>query len=176
MVSSSEQIWRNLALHNLLTSGSSAVNGCHQNESKHLIECQNNSQVIHTTPIHQLMTFEVKNCVFLINKSIKTSLTPQFWMNYLFKGLYCRRLLNTWKICIYIYIYIYIINTVLLYREEKRREEKRREEKRREEKRREEKRREEKRREVMQHGRLRLLLCPCMQKCDLQSHHGMLAT
>ncbi len=82
---------------------------------------------------------------------------------------------------IYIYIYIYIIHTVLLYREEKgreekRREEKRREEKRREEKRREEKRREEKRREVMQHGRLRLLLCPCMQKCDLQSHHGMLAT
>ncbi len=32
-VSSSEQIWRNLALHHLFTSGSSAVNGCHQNES-----------------------------------------------------------------------------------------------------------------------------------------------
>ncbi len=31
-VSSSEQIWRNLALQYLLTSGSSAVNGCHQNE------------------------------------------------------------------------------------------------------------------------------------------------
>ncbi len=32
-VSSSEQIWRNLTLHHLLTSGSSAVNGCRQNES-----------------------------------------------------------------------------------------------------------------------------------------------
>ncbi len=32
-VSSSEQIWRSLALYNLLTSGSSAVNGCRQNES-----------------------------------------------------------------------------------------------------------------------------------------------
>ncbi len=32
-VSSSEQIWRNLALHHLLTIGSSAVNGCRQNES-----------------------------------------------------------------------------------------------------------------------------------------------
>ncbi len=32
-VSSSEQIWRNLALHHLLTNGSSAVNGCRQNES-----------------------------------------------------------------------------------------------------------------------------------------------
>ncbi len=32
-VSSSEQIWRNVALHHLLTNGSSAVNGCRQNES-----------------------------------------------------------------------------------------------------------------------------------------------
>ncbi len=32
-VSSSEQIWRNVALYNLLTNGSFAVNGCHQNES-----------------------------------------------------------------------------------------------------------------------------------------------
>ncbi len=32
-VSLLEQIWRNLALHHLLTSGSSAVNGCRQNES-----------------------------------------------------------------------------------------------------------------------------------------------
>ncbi len=27
------QIWRNLALHDLLTNGSTAVNGCRQNES-----------------------------------------------------------------------------------------------------------------------------------------------
>ncbi len=32
-ISLSEQIWRNLALHHLLTNGSSAVNGCRQNES-----------------------------------------------------------------------------------------------------------------------------------------------
>ncbi len=32
-VSSSEQIWRNLSLHHLLINGSSAVNGCRQNES-----------------------------------------------------------------------------------------------------------------------------------------------
>ncbi len=30
--SSSEQIWWNLALHHLLTNGSSALNGCRQNE------------------------------------------------------------------------------------------------------------------------------------------------
>ncbi len=31
-VSSQEQIWRNLVLHHFLTNGSSAVNGCRQNE------------------------------------------------------------------------------------------------------------------------------------------------
>ncbi len=31
--SSLEQIWRNVAFHHLLTNGSSAVNGCRQNES-----------------------------------------------------------------------------------------------------------------------------------------------
>ncbi len=35
---SSEQIWRNVALRHLLTNGSSAVNGCRQNESKQLIK------------------------------------------------------------------------------------------------------------------------------------------
>ncbi len=33
LVPSSEQNWRNVALHHLLTSGSSVVNGCRQNES-----------------------------------------------------------------------------------------------------------------------------------------------
>ncbi len=33
-VSSSEQIWRNVALYHLFTNGSSAVNGCRQNESQ----------------------------------------------------------------------------------------------------------------------------------------------
>ncbi len=32
-VSSSELIWRKVALHNLFNNGSSAVNGCRQNES-----------------------------------------------------------------------------------------------------------------------------------------------
>ncbi len=32
-VSSSEQNWKNVALHHLLTNGPSAVNGCRQNES-----------------------------------------------------------------------------------------------------------------------------------------------
>ncbi len=32
-VCSSEQIWRNTALHHMLTNGSSAVNGFRQNES-----------------------------------------------------------------------------------------------------------------------------------------------
>ncbi len=32
-VSLLEQIWRNVALHQLLTNGSSVVNGCRQNES-----------------------------------------------------------------------------------------------------------------------------------------------
>ncbi len=37
-VFSQEQIWRNLALHHLLTNGSPAVNGCRQHESKQLIK------------------------------------------------------------------------------------------------------------------------------------------
>ncbi len=49
-VSLSEQIWRNLALLHLLTNGSSAVNGCRQNQSP---KQHNNPQVIHTTPVHQ---------------------------------------------------------------------------------------------------------------------------
>ncbi len=32
----SEQIWRNVALRHLLTNGSSAVNGCRQNESPNI--------------------------------------------------------------------------------------------------------------------------------------------
>ncbi len=52
-VSSSEQIWRNVALHHLLTSWSSVVNGCRQNESPNNY-IVNNQQVIHTAPVHQL--------------------------------------------------------------------------------------------------------------------------
>ncbi len=47
-LSQKEQIWRTLALHHLLTNGSSAVNGCRQNESKQLIK----TQVIHMTLVY----------------------------------------------------------------------------------------------------------------------------
>ncbi len=50
-------------VHLLLTSGSSAVNGCRQNESP-------NPQVIHMTPVHQLTPNEIKSCVFVRNKFI----------------------------------------------------------------------------------------------------------
>ncbi len=52
-VSSSEPIWRNLALYHyhLLTNGSSAVNGCRQNESKQLIKTlQSTSNPHHSSP------------------------------------------------------------------------------------------------------------------------------
>ncbi len=51
---------RNLALHHLLSNGSSAVNGCRQNESKQLIKHCINLQVINVK----------QKAVFLINKSI----------------------------------------------------------------------------------------------------------
>ncbi len=54
-------------------------------ESKQLIKHHNNPQVIHTTPVHQLMSCEAKSCVF-VNKSIKTFLTSNycFWPKYEF--------------------------------------------------------------------------------------------
>ncbi len=63
-VSSSENIWRNLALHHLFTIGSSTVNGCRQNE-KH-----ENITIIHTSPVHKLMYCEVKSCMLVRNKFI----------------------------------------------------------------------------------------------------------
>ncbi len=44
VVSLAEQIRSNLALHDLFTKGSSAVNGCRQNETKQLIK---NITIIH---------------------------------------------------------------------------------------------------------------------------------
>ncbi len=40
-----------------------------------------NITIIHTTPVHQLTSWEVKSCVFVRNKSIKTFLTSNrcFW-------------------------------------------------------------------------------------------------
>ncbi len=71
LVFSSEQIWRNLALHHLLTNGSSTMNGCRQNESQRADKKHhNNPQVIHKIPVHKLMPCEVKSCMFVINKCI----------------------------------------------------------------------------------------------------------
>ncbi len=57
------QIWRNA--HQWI----SAVNGCRQNESP-------NITIIHTTPIHQLMSCEVKSCMFGRNRII---INRRFW-------------------------------------------------------------------------------------------------
>ncbi len=52
-VSSSEQIWRNLALHHQLIIASSAVNGCRQNESPNSwYKHHNNPLRTHTTTVH----------------------------------------------------------------------------------------------------------------------------
>ncbi len=73
----SKKIWRNVALIHLLTNRSSAVNGCRQNESPN---SWLNITIIHTTPVHQLMSCEVKICVFVSNKSIiKKCLTSHFY-------------------------------------------------------------------------------------------------
>ncbi len=78
------QIWRNVARHHLLANGSEWVPS--EWESKQLIKTHHNSsQVIHTTPVHQLMSCEAKSCVFVRNKSIiKTFLTSNcnFWPKY----------------------------------------------------------------------------------------------
>ncbi len=69
LVSSWEQICRNLALHHLLCNGSSAVNGCHQNESKQLITSQSRSNPHY--PSHHITSCKVNSYVFLRNQSIK---------------------------------------------------------------------------------------------------------
>ncbi len=70
-VSSMEQIWRNLALQNLPSNRSSAVNGCHQNERLNSWEKHyNNTQLIQTIPVHQLTSWEVESWVFVMNKYI----------------------------------------------------------------------------------------------------------
>ncbi len=59
-VQQSTQYQSILVLHCLLTS---AVNGCHQNESSNgLWKHHNYPQVIHMTPVHQLTSCEAKSC------------------------------------------------------------------------------------------------------------------
>ncbi len=59
-VSSSEQIWRNSALHHWSTNGYSAVNGCRQNESKQLIKSsqKSTSNPHHSSPSINILSSE----------------------------------------------------------------------------------------------------------------------
>ncbi len=60
IVSLLEQIWRNVTLHDLLGNGSSAVNVWVQKADK-------NITIIHITSVHQLISCEVKICMFIRN-------------------------------------------------------------------------------------------------------------
>ncbi len=73
-LSSSEQIWRNWALHHLLTNTLQWMNRCRQNESKQPIK---NITVIHnTTEVHHLI------CIFLFFKMYKYAafLFTTYWL------------------------------------------------------------------------------------------------
>ncbi len=86
-VPSSEQIWRNVAIHHLLTNGSSAVNGCRQNESPNSWEKHHdNPQLIHTTPVHQLTSCDSKSRMFAWTNSSRFLLTSNhcFQLKYKF--------------------------------------------------------------------------------------------
>ncbi len=69
-ISSSEQIWRNLELHHLLTNGSSAVNGCRQNEQWKNITLI--KKIIHESST--LMSCEMKSYTFLTLLPARTGL------------------------------------------------------------------------------------------------------
>ncbi len=59
--------------------GSSAVNGCRENESPNsCLKHHNDSQVIRTTSVYTFMFCEVKSCIFVTNKSIFKSLIFNF--------------------------------------------------------------------------------------------------
>ncbi len=66
-VSSLEQIWRNLALHHLLTNRLQWMGAVRMRVQT----TDENITIIHNlTPVHQLMSCEVKSYMFKINKSI----------------------------------------------------------------------------------------------------------
>ncbi len=59
--------------------GSSAVNGCRENESPNsCLKHHNDPQVIRTTSVYTFMFCEVKSCIFVTNKSIFKSLIFDF--------------------------------------------------------------------------------------------------
>ncbi len=68
-VSLLEQIWRNVSLHHLLTKGSSAVNGCRQNESPNSWESkQHHNNPQHSRPsINILWSPKLRVCKKQIN-------------------------------------------------------------------------------------------------------------
>ncbi len=68
-VSSSEQIWKNVALFHLLITYGEWVPS--EWESKQLIKNHNNPQVTHTTQVHQLTSCEEKSWLFETNPSLR---------------------------------------------------------------------------------------------------------
>ncbi len=76
-ISSLEQIWENLleiALHHLLTNGSSAVNGWIQTFDQ-------NVTVIHMTPVHQLTSCETKLHLYIKAFNFKSSLLAKKYLS-----------------------------------------------------------------------------------------------
>ncbi len=62
-----DQIWRNVALHHFYTYGSSAVNGCRQNESPNITIIH----MIYSSSVNVvIMCCEMKGCQFVRKKSI----------------------------------------------------------------------------------------------------------
>ncbi len=107
--SSSEQIWRNVTLHHLLTNASSAVNGCRQNESPN---CWFKTSQSPTW--HQFISCKGKSCMCVINKSVKMLLkkSPSLAVfshtnppTYLFRAvLGC--FIKYWK-CLLLHLFLY---------------------------------------------------------------------
>ncbi len=83
MVSYSRINFLNVGSHYLLTSGSSAVNGCHQNESSN--SWYKHHKQHNTIPVNKLTFCEVKSCVFEGNIShfeVILTLNCHFWPKY----------------------------------------------------------------------------------------------
>ncbi len=71
-VSKSEQILWNLALHHLLTNGSSAVNGCRQNESP--------NNILREKSLHVKLTSQFKWTIIIMNYFPLCFLKTVFWI------------------------------------------------------------------------------------------------
>ncbi len=70
LISSSEQILRNFAFRHLLTMDTLQWMGAVRTRVQTADKNHNNPQEIHTTPVHQLMSWVVNSFMFIWNKSI----------------------------------------------------------------------------------------------------------